>query len=73
MSWSPVHSASKRSIVFLYAFFYAAVHDRMTFVLLQMRSERLAKSKAAGQRQKEACSINKSLSSLGARSLPLST
>ena len=29
------------------------------------RSERLARSEAAGQRQKEACSINKSLSALG--------
>ncbi len=33
--------------------------------LLCPRSERLARSQAEGQRAKEACSINKSLSSLG--------
>lgn len=33
--------------------------------MLCRRSERLNRSQAAGQRQKEACSINKSLSSLG--------
>lgn len=32
---------------------------------LGARSERLARSEVAGQRQKEACSINKSLSALG--------
>ena len=34
-------------------------------VMVCWRSERLNRSQAAGQRQKEACSINKSLSSLG--------
>lgn len=34
-------------------------------VLLHCCSERLNRSEAVGQRQKEACSINKSLSSLG--------